>query len=161
MEDKRQHTGELYQDREKMRNLILGALEKAAELGANTESVAIMGYCFGGAAVLEAARAGIPANAYVTFHGGLGTPEGQSHANTKGEVLVFHGTADALITMDQFAGLAKELEEHGVSHGLITYGGAPHAFTVFESGSYHEQADQKSWARFLTFLSGILPTSGK
>ena len=41
-----------------------------------------------------------------------------------------HGTADTSITMDQFAKLANELENKGVSHEMITYSGAPHAFTV-------------------------------
>jgi dienelactone hydrolase len=161
VEDKRQHTGELYQDREKMRALISAALHQAGERGADTDSVVIMGYCFGGAAVLEAARAGIPAKGYVTFHGGLSTPEGQSYADTEGEVLVFHGTADAVITMDHFAALAKELEEHQVPHEMITYGGAPHAFTVFGSDRYRKDADEKSWARFLTFLARVAPTSSE
>ncbi|MBQ0757718.1 MAG: dienelactone hydrolase family protein, partial [Amphritea sp.] len=40
--DKKQHTGELYQDREKMRSLLEGAMRKAKELGGNTEnSVAV------------------------------------------------------------------------------------------------------------------------
>ena len=30
---------------------------------------------------------------FVTFHGGLKTPEGQSYADAKGKVLVLHGTA--------------------------------------------------------------------
>jgi dienelactone hydrolase len=159
--DKRQHTGELYQNREKMRALISGALDQAGQLGADTGSAVIMGYCFGGAAALEAARGGIPAKGFVTFHGGLSTPAGQSYAQAAGEILVFHGTADTLITMDDFATLAKELETQNVAHELVTYGGAPHSFTVFDSAAYHEAADKKSWDRFLTFLARVAPTSGQ
>jgi dienelactone hydrolase len=155
-DDKRRHTGELYRDREKMRALMRGALEKARELGANTENAAAMGYCFGGAAVLELARSGADLEGFVIFHGGLATPEGQDYSKTAGEVLVFHGTADTHITMEHFAALANELEVHGVPHEMITYGGAPHAFTVFDGGRYLEEADRKSWNRFVEFLARVL-----
>ncbi len=35
---------------------------------------------------------------------------------------------------------------------MITYSGAPHAFTVFGSGRYQEAADKQSWKRFSDFL---------
>ena len=65
-------------------------------------------------------------------------------------------SSDLHITMDQFAQLAKEFEAHGVSHEMITYGGAPHAFTVYDTGAYRKDADQKSWERFLEFLKVTL-----
>ncbi|KPK31529.1 MAG: dienelactone hydrolase, partial [Nitrospira bacterium SG8_35_1] len=57
VKDKRQHTGELYKDRNKMRSLMQGALDMAKTKGANINQTVAMGYCFGGAAVLELARA--------------------------------------------------------------------------------------------------------
>lgn len=150
--DKRQHTGELYKDREKMRRLMRAALDEAARLGGDTRNAVAMGYCFGGAAVLELARSGADLNGFVTFHGGLRTPEGQDWSAAGGAVLVLHGTADKAIPMDDFAGLAKELEAAGVNHEMITYGGAPHAFTVYGSERYRKDADEKSWDRFLSFL---------
>ena len=56
--DKRQHTGELYKNREKMRALMKGALIAARDRGAKIENAVAVGYCFGGAAVLELARSG-------------------------------------------------------------------------------------------------------
>lgn len=154
--DKRQHTGELYEDREKMRALMLGALDTARSKGADTRNLVAMGYCFGGAAVLELARSGAELKGFATFHGGLRTPEGQDYSKTKGEILVMHGTADTAIMMDQFAALANELEAAGVVHEMVTYSGAPHAFTVFGSDRYREDADRKSWARFSDFLAQTL-----
>lgn len=156
VKDKRQHTGELYKDREKMRTLLFGALTKAKSLGSNTADAVAIGYCFGGAAVLEFARAGADLKGFVTFHGGLQTPNGQDYSKTKGQLLILHGTADTNITMGQFAELASELEEHKVSHEMITYSGAPHAFTVYGSKRYHEEADRKSWNRFSEFLKETL-----
>jgi dienelactone hydrolase len=156
VKDKRQHTGELSKDRAKMRALLVAALKQAGMQGADTGKAVAMGYCFGGAAVLEFARSGADLKGFVTFHGGLKTPEGQDYAKTKGQLLILHGTADKNITMDQFAALANELEGQGVAHEMITYSGAPHAFTVFGADRYREDADQKSWKRFTEFLAATL-----
>jgi dienelactone hydrolase len=153
--DKKQHTGELYKDRIKMRNLLNAALEKAKELGGNTTNAIAMGYCFGGAAVLEMARSGANMKGFATFHGGLTTPEGQDYSQVKGKLLVMHGTADTSVTMEHFADLAKQLETEKIDHEMVTYGGAPHAFTVFGSERYHEKADQQSWATFLSYTNDL------
>jgi len=154
--DKRRYTGELYEDREKMRALLRGALEAAKSQGGDTLHAVAMGYCFGGSAVLEFARSGADLKGFVCFHGGLSTPPGQDYSKTKGKLLILHGTADASVSMDEFAQLAARLEEKGVSHEMITYGGAPHAFTVFGSDRYREDADRKSWKRFGEFLAETL-----
>jgi dienelactone hydrolase len=156
MKDKRQHTGELYKDREKMRAFMNVALKTAATKGANIDNAVVFGYCFGGAAVLEWARSGIALKGFATFHGGLQTPEGQNYSRTTGNLLIMHGSADKAIPMDQFAALATELEAAGVAHEMITYGGAQHAFTVFGGDRYQEEADKKSWKRFTEFLADTL-----
>ncbi len=154
--DMRQHTGELYKDRVKMRALLQGALVAAKTQGGNVTNAVSMGYCFGGAAVLELARSGADLKGFVTFHGGLATPEGQDYSNAKGQFLILHGTADSAITMQDFANLATELEKHGVAHEMITYSGAPHAFSVFGDKRYHAEADHKSWKRFVEYLQATL-----
>ena len=156
IEDKRRQTGELYQDRARMRTLVQGALDAAQAQGADIGNAVVMGYCFGGAAVLEYARSGADMKGFVTFHGGLETPAGQDYAQAKGKYLILHGTADTNVTMDQFASLANQFEQYGVNHEMITYGGAPHAFTVFGTDRYRKDADQKSWRRFLEFLKETL-----
>ncbi len=99
---------------------------------------------------------GAEAKAFITFHGGLATPEGQDYSKTAGSIFVFHGTADTAITMEDFASLAAQLETAGVSHEMVTYSGAPHAFTVFGSERYREEADKKSWQRFIEVLDGTI-----
>ena len=132
------------------------ALDAARDRGACVDNTVVAGYCFGGAAVLEFTRSGADIKGFATFHGGLETPKGQSYAKTRGEILIMHRSADSAITMDQFAQLAKELESAGVPHEMITYGGAPHAFTVFGSNRYKKDADKKSWKRFIEFLADRL-----
>lgn len=155
-EDRRRITGELYADRARMRALLYGALEAAKSQGAAVDNAVAMGYCFGGTAVLELARSGADLKAFVTFHGGLATPEDQDYSKTKGFVLIFHGTADQSVSMEDFARLADDLEKAGVHHEMTTYSGAPHAFTVFGTERYREDADRKSWKRFTEFLAETL-----
>lgn len=154
--DKRQHTGALYKDREKLRALLQGALDSAKEQGGDVTNAVSMGYCFGGAAVLEQARSGADLKGFATFHGGLSTPKGQDYSQAKGKMLIMHGSADSNITLQDFADLASEFEQQGVAHEMITYSGAPHAFTVFGSPRYREDADSKSWQRFVEFLETTL-----
>jgi dienelactone hydrolase len=156
LEERRRLTGALYTDREEMRARLNAALGVARAEGDDTSRCVAAGYCFGGTAVLELARSGADLKGFVTFHGGLRTPEGQDYSDVAGEILILHGTADESVSMDDFAGLATELEEAGVSHEMITYGGAPHAFTVLGSDRYREDADRKSWERFTRFLEDVL-----
>jgi dienelactone hydrolase len=156
VDDRRAETGKLYGDREKMRSLLMGGLEAARERFSG--QAVVMGYCFGGAAALEMARAGQADGiaGYVSFHGGLTTPEGQSYAATTPPLLIAHGGADSSVTMDHVAGLSKELEAAGVAYEIQVYSGAPHAFTVFDSQAYREVADTKSWQAFQDFLAANL-----
>ena len=152
-EDKQSHTGALMADRKKMRGLMLAALDAAGKAGADKTNAVAAGYCLGGGATLELARSGANLKGYVSFHGVLATPEGQDYSNTKGEVLVLHGTADSAIPMAHFAALAEEMEAAGVANEMISYGGAPHGFTIFGAEVYDEEADKKSWQRFRDFLA--------
>ena len=112
----------------------------------------VIGYCFGGAAVLEAARAGADAEGFVSFHGGLGTPEGQSYAETSAPVLLLHGSADPVSGMDALARALDDLQSAGIEHAARVFGGARHSFTVFGSGDYDREADRGSWAALTSFL---------
>lgn len=154
--DKKKLTGALYQDRARMRRLLEGALATAKAQGGNINNAVAMGYCFGGTVVLELARSGANLKGFVTFHGGLATPEGQDYSQAKGKFLILHGSADTSVSMEQFAALAEELEKFHLSHEMITYSGAPHAFSIFGSERYRKDADEKSWNRFLQYLQETL-----
>ncbi|MGM0986724.1 MAG: dienelactone hydrolase family protein [Pseudomonadota bacterium] len=150
-------TARLYEDRERMRTLTLAGLAEARDQGAARPTV-MMGYCFGGAVVLELARAGEAQDVagYATFHGGLTTPEGQSYNDATAPILVAHGGADQSIPLDDVATLGKELEAAGVTYEIQVYSGAPHAFTVFGSDRYQQRADEKSWEALLGLLDEVL-----
>jgi dienelactone hydrolase len=141
-----------------MRRLLKAALNTAQFNGADSRNAVALGYCFGGAAVLELARSGESLKGFVSIHGGLATPEGQDYSSTQGEVLILHGAADQNIKMDVFAALANELEVSGVAHEMIAYGRAEHAFSVFGDQRYQKTADDKSWVRLTGFLRQVLKT---
>jgi dienelactone hydrolase len=156
MEDYRALSGALYQDREAFRERLMGSIAEAATIPGATESQVMIGYCFGGAAVLEAARAGADLDGFVSFHGGLGTPEGQDWSAATAPVMLFHGSADPVSGMGELAGLLDELQTAGVEHGAEIFGGARHSFTVWGSDDYLLSADQGSWTGFLEFLETTL-----
>jgi dienelactone hydrolase len=149
---RKKETGRLYQDRERMRTLILAGLREARKSGA--AKTVVIGYCFGGAAALELARSGKAegVSGYVSFHGGLKTPEGQTYPSSTPPILIAHGGADASVSMEDVAALSKELERAGVPYEIQIYSGAPHGFTHFGSDRYQKRADELSWNAFVDFL---------
>jgi len=156
MEENREMSGALYADRQTFRERLLGSIAEAGALEGATDGKVIMGYCFGGAAVLEAARAGAEVDGFVSFHGGLGTPEGQDYSATTAPVLLLHGSADPVSGMPELAAVIDEMQSAGVDHDARIFGGARHSFTVFGSGDYDLEADVGSWAALNDFLSDRL-----
>ncbi|MCK2185215.1 dienelactone hydrolase family protein [Halomonas getboli] len=155
---KKAETAKLYQDRERMRALTLAGLAEARAQGAAAATV-VMGYCFGGAVVLELARSGAAedVHGYATFHGGLATPEGQGYGPDTPPILVAHGGADEAIPLEDVVALSRRLEDAGVDYEIDIYSGAPHAFTVLDGDRYQQRADERSWSAFLTMLDEVLP----
>lgn len=155
-EANRAETEKLYADRDTMRALMTAGLGAAAANGVTAPVVA--GYCFGGAAALELARMqpeGVIG--YASFHGGLETPEGQDYSAALAPIRVYQGGADQNPDLASFATFLSELETAGTPYMAEVYAGAPHAFTVFGSDRYREDADQKSWTDFLIFLGEVNP----
>ena len=151
--DKRKCTSMLSSDRPKMRALLKGALDTARAQGLNTGNCVSMGYCFGGTAILELARSGEDLKGFASFHGGLDLPEGQDYSKAKGEYLIMHSITDG---MPPFSALAEALEREELPAQLVSYTGAPHGWTVFDSPRYRERADRESWNHFLQFLEDVL-----
>ncbi|EPX79683.1 dienelactone hydrolase family protein [Salipiger mucosus] len=152
VEENRALSGALYGDRETFRARLMGSIAEADNIPGATEAKVMQGYCFGGAAVLEAARAGADLDGFVSFHGGLGTPEGQDYSATTAPVMLFHGSADPVSGMDAMAAALSQMQEAGVEHGAQVFGGARHSFTVWGSDDYDLEADRGAWDGLLDFL---------
>ncbi|WP_366654709.1 dienelactone hydrolase family protein [Fodinicurvata sp. EGI_FJ10296] len=157
-EESQEASGAMYGDRDTFRARLMGGLEALGDIdGVDDDDVVVIGYCFGGAGVLEMARAGADdVEGYVVFHGGLGTPEGQDYGGLDEPMLLLHGSADPVSSMADLAVLTEELDGAGVDHRAMIFGGVGHAFTVWSSGDYDLEADRASWQAMLDFLDETL-----
>ncbi|RZM82038.1 dienelactone hydrolase family protein [Leptolyngbya iicbica LK] len=158
VEESQAESGKLYSDRATMRQRLMAGLETAQSMaGVDPERVVAIGYCFGGAAVLEMARAGADIDGFVSFHGGLATPEGQDYSDAQAPILILHGGNDPVAPMSEVAALADELNAANVPYDMEIYGGVLHSFTVWgaDGGSsrYDPHADTQSWDALLSFLT--------
>ena len=150
-------TKKLYNDRAAMLVRMSAGLD-AARKTSGEETAVFMGYCFGGAGVLELARSGKAKDVagYATFHGDLGTPDGESYPNGTPPLLIAQGGADTSVPPSEAFSLVKTLEDKGITYELEVYSGAPHAFTVFGTDRYREVADEELWEAFKSFLGRYL-----
>lgn len=124
----------------------------------DTGKVAAIGYCFGGLVVLEMARAQMPLNAVVSFHGQFMTPEPAKSIKCK--VLALHGAVDPVVPPEEVQAFEKEMEAAGADWQLVAYGGAKHTFTNFNlptnlpgPAAYQEKADKRSWIAMQDFFA--------
>lgn len=154
----RAQTRALYGDRATMRARLMAGLTQAqAQPGVDGSQVVAIGYCFGGAAVLEMARAGMDVDGFVSFHGSFDTPDGQDYSQTQGRILILHGSADDAAPMADVAQLATELDAAEVDFDMEIYGGVDHAFTIWsDAHRYDGMADRRSWQTLMTFLGEVL-----
>jgi len=130
----------------------------------DTTRLAAIGYCFGGAVVLDMARAGAPLAAVVTFHGALATKAPAQPGKVKARVLVLTGGADPFVPPEQVEAFKREMQAAGVRVEVISYPGAKHGFTNPDAGqygmaqlAYDAEADRQSWAAMLKLLKEVFP----
>ncbi len=118
--------------------------------------VGAIGYCFGGKAVLEMARFGMPVKSVVCFHGNLGTNAPAQKGKVSAQVMVLNGDADPVVPVKERETFKEEMKSAGVPLVFIDYPEAKHAFTVFGGGNYQEKADKESWVEMSKFLKKTL-----
>ncbi len=117
----------------------------------NASKIAVIGYCFGGSAALEAGRDGLPVAAVVSLHGGLSNPTPADAKNFKVPVLVLHGADDAAVLPKEVEAFQAEMKEAKADMQFIVYSGAPHGFT--QAGNYfNANAARRSWVAMQSFF---------
>ncbi len=150
-------------DRALMRARVNAGLEELKKSPlVDRKRVAAIGYCFGGAVVLELARSGAELAGVVSFHGGLATPNPDDAKNIKAKVLVLTGADDPSVKPEQVTAFEDEMRHAGVDWQLVTYGHAVHGFTNPDNGTdntrgvaYNEKADKRSWRAMKDFFEEI------
>jgi dienelactone hydrolase len=130
--------------------------------------IAAIGYCFGGAVVLEMARAGDDLRGVVSVHGVLETAAPAEPHAIRAEVLVLTGGDDLYNPKDKVDALDRELKSAGARYKIVTYPGAKHSFTnptakeyggkVFDmpNDEYNADVDQQSWNEIEAFLHRVM-----
>lgn len=126
--------------------------------------VTAVGYCFGGASVLEYVRVGGEVGGAVSFHGGLDlVDEDWSKANRASSVLILTGADDPMAPEAAVRVLEQSMTAAGLDWELTSYGGAKHGFTNPhadragrpEAIAYSARADRHSWDAFTRFAKEI------
>ncbi len=131
---------------ETMRARINGALDAmtkaAVERGVGDPGRrAAIGYCFGGANVLDLARSGADVAAVVSMHGSLKSGLEAKPGAVKAAVLVVHGADDPIAPKSDRDALENEMRAAGARWTLLAFGGVLHGFT-------HPNANHPPAARF-------------
>jgi dienelactone hydrolase len=117
----------------------------------NPDKLAAIGYCFGGATVLQLAYSGEELDAVVSFHGALPAATPEQAKAIEARILICHGAEDTFIPDEQVMKFRKPLSDANVDYQIIYYGGATHSFTVpgvekrMPVLKYHPDADRRSW----------------
>jgi|SRR5581483_6663449 len=154
-------SGKYYADRKLLRQRVNLGLEQLKGNGnVDPKRIAAIGYCFGGATVLELGRSGADVAGIVTFHGGLDDPTPADAKNIKAKVLICQGGADKF-TLSAVSGFKKEMDEAKVDYKFVTYKGAVHGFTNPDNKGtvpglkYDAKADKASWKEMVKFFKKI------
>lgn len=128
--------------------------------------VAAIGYCFGGAVVLQMARDGADLDGVVSFHGNLAPVSPAQPGAVKAKILVLTGADDSFVPAEQVEQFEKEMDAAKADYKVIVYPGAKHSFTSPEADKYGQEfnlplaynkaADEASWQEMQDFFQQIL-----
>jgi len=126
------------------------------------DRIAAIGFCFGGATVLQLAYSGAEIAGVVSFHGSLPVPDRREEVAIRAKVLVLHGAEDPLVPERQIARFKNAMNRHEVDWQMIYYGHAVHSFTNpaaddlgMDGVAYDERADRRSRGHMRMFFDEI------
>lgn len=157
--------GPFYQNPQMAKTRMEQALSKLKSYKqADANNVAAIGYCFGGAMVLNTARMGLDVKGVVSFHGNLvGTPLNKELLKAK--ILVCHGAADPFVPATEVATFKQQMDSAGISYSFKEYADAVHAFTNPNATAmgekfkipikYNAAADSASWKDMKDFFTSL------
>jgi dienelactone hydrolase len=124
--------------------------------------LAAVGYCFGGAAAIELARAGAPLAAVAGFHAGVLPGSEADDRAIRARLLLCHGEADPVVPVRQIRDFTGRLTQAGVDWQLHLYGGVGHSFTNpaidawgLPGFRYDARADARAWAALTQLLGEV------
>jgi len=129
------------------------------------EKTAAIGYCFGGAVVLNMARAGVGLDGAVSYHGNLSAMVEPADAPLQTKIRAYTGAADPFVPADSVAAFKAEMDGLGADYEVVAYPGVKHSFTnpgataVGEKFDlpleYDAKADGDSWVGTMHFFDKL------
>ncbi|ELA09199.1 dienelactone hydrolase [Moraxella macacae 0408225] len=130
------------------------------------DRLGVIGFCFGGKIALDMAREGMPVKAVATFHGNPAPKQPAKKDTFKAKVLIAHGEADSMVSMQAIEELKAELDNADVDYTLDVYKGAKHGFSNPNADErakqndvdlgYDEAAAKASWDKMIKFMQDSL-----
>jgi len=132
------------------------ALEQLKAAGAQSNKIAVIGYCFGGTGALETARAGLDVVGVVSIHGGLGKAADRPNGAIKAKILIENPAEDKGVTKEIYDQQVQELKDAKADWQIITYANCGHTFTNPTSQEYNEVMAKRAWNHTLGFLGEVL-----
>jgi len=162
-EDAQKFSSEIAQNKALGKARFLAAMDVLkGHFATDPQKIGAIGYCFGGAVVLQMARDGVDLDGVVSFHGSLGTDQPAKAGEVTAKVMVAHGGSDPFIPSAQVAAFMDEMNGAGVDYDINVYGQALHSFTNPQADEFGKKfnlplrydpvADQASWAAMQSFL---------
>jgi len=106
----------------------------------DAKRIGAVGFCFGGAVVLNMARAGADLAGVAGFHASLGlnTPA-PAPGTVKAKILVLNGADDPFVKKEQYVTFKGDLDAAKADYKVVEYPGAVHAFTNPEATALGEK----------------------
>ena len=158
-------TNPFYQDPSLAYQRLIAAINKIREYKqTDNRKIAAIGYCFGGAVVLNSAKLGAPLKGVVSFHGTLAGVAPRKDL-LKAKILVCHGAADKFTSPEEVQKFRHQLDSVGADYIFKIYPDATHAFTNPDATklgrqfnipiAYSAEADKNSWNDMKQFLKGL------
>ncbi len=155
-----------YMDQQMAKARFDAAIEKIKTYAqADLSRAGAIGYCFGGAQVINMAKLGSDLKGVVSFHGNLAVIPPDKDL-LKAEILVCHAGDDPFVPNAEAELFKKQMDSVGAKYVFKVYEGTSHAFTNPDATAlgekfnlpikYNAAADTASWNEMKTFFERIL-----
>lgn len=143
--------------RERMRKSVEVLKAQAGSAPLDAGKIGVLGFCFGGTAALELARAGSDVAGVVSLHGGLSTPLPAADDSVRTSVMVLNGADDRGVTDQDIAAFEAEMDAAGADWQFVNFSGAVHCFAEADANSppgciYHPLAAKRAYGMLHDFF---------
>lgn len=130
--------------------------------GVDAHRIAAVGFCYGGATVLELARSGADLSAAVSYHGILATHAAAEPGAIAGHVAAYCGAGDPYAPLAEVDAFRAEMAGAGAKYQITIFGAAAHGFTDpdaadlgLEGVFFDQLSNDVSWNGTLVLLRHV------